>query len=271
MTTHATWPTDRFFWAVLDAPGLKRAGVLPIGLLPMLEEEAPVDAIDLHAVCVPLRDGGLAVCAAEQAALSEVQPATLSLTPESVPPFLEGRVAPERFNLLLGAFEPRPIRARRVKQHAFAAATVLLCGLLVAIGLHRRASRWESLADSARAAAAELAAAHAPTGRPEDLAAEANRLRATRESLAKAVAPPDGALALASVLHAWPASVPSKPQSISVSPAGISVSVSLEGDPAAFLRGFTPPPGWALDEPRLNTAANLTRLSLQLRPMGRTP
>jgi hypothetical protein len=270
--TRTTWPADRFYWATIDAHGVKRTGELPAGLLPMLDEDAPVDTADLHAVCVPLADGRLAVCAAERSELAEIPPDVLSLTPDSLPHFVESPgVVPAQFNLLVGPFEPLPIRTRRIKRHAFAAATVLLCGLLVATGLHRRASRWSERAESARAAAVRLAATVSTADRPEDLSAETARLRGTRDALAKAAPPPDASLVLAAVLHAWPANVPSKPQSISVGQAGVSFSVAVEGDAAAFLKAFSPPPGWTLDEPRLNTADKVTRLALQLRPAGGTP
>lgn len=272
MTARLTWPADRFYWAVLDAPGVKRTGQLPAGLLPMLEEDAPADAADLHAVCVPITDGRLAVCIAERSHLAEIPPDVLTFTPASLPLFIDGLgVMPESFNLLVGSFEPRPIRTRRIKRHAFAVAAVILCGLLVVVGLHRRASRWDERAESARSAAARIAASVTPSSRPSDLAAEAARLRGTRDALAKTVPPPDASLALAAVLHAWPANVPSKPQSISVSSTSVSISVSVEGDAAAFLKAFTPPPGWTLDEPRLNTADKVTRLALQLRPAGGKP
>ncbi len=269
MTMRMTWPAERFYWAVLDAPGLARTGELPAGLLAMLEEDAPADGAELHAVCAPLEDGRLAACAAERSELAEIPTGVLSLIPASLPPFIgSAGFTPERFNLLVGPFEPPPVTRRRLKRHAFASATVLLCGLLIAVGLHRRASRWGEHAQSAQAAAVRLAAAASTPGGPKVLAAEAARLRGAREALAKAAPPLDASLALAAVLHAWPAGVPSKPQSIAVSPTGVSIAVSIEGDAAAFLRAFTPPTGWTLEEPRLNTADKVTRLALQLRPGG---
>lgn len=271
MTLHAAWPAERFFWAVLDAPGVTRAGVLPLGLLPMLEEDVPVDVASLHAVGVPLGGGRLAVCAAERSELDRLPPATLTLTPTSLPPFLEGEVAtPGQFNLLVAAYQPQPLRQRRLRRHAAAAAVVILAGLLLAIGLHRRGSFWRDHAASARDAAARVAAAAMPGGRPESLEAHARRLRSRRELLGQGAPPPDAAVALAALLQAWPSGVESSPQSISVGPAGIALAVSLRGEPATFLKAFTPPPGWVLDEPRLNAAESITRLSLQLRPSRRT-
>ncbi|MFN7021600.1 MAG: hypothetical protein ACK4WH_09770 [Phycisphaerales bacterium] len=271
MTTRLTWPAERFYWTVLDAPGLRQAGELPMGLLMLFQEDLPVELDTLHAVGVPLADGRVAVCAAERSELAAIPADCLSLMPESVPAFIGGEgVAPAHFNLLIGSFEPRPIRMDRMERHAFAAGAVLLCGLLLAVGLHRRASHWRDLAGSANAAVRHLARTAGQTGRPVDLTAEAARLRGTREALAKAAPPPDAALSLAAVLRAWPASAPSRPQSISVSPTAVAVSVSIEGDPAAFLKAFAPPAGWTLDEPRLNTADKVTRLSFQLRSVGGT-
>jgi hypothetical protein len=110
-----------------------------------------------------------------------------------------------------------------------------------------------------------------PSGRPDDLATDAAHLRGKRDAMSKAAPPPDASLALAAVLNAWPANVPSKPQSISVGQSGVLISVSVEGEAAVFLKAFSPPPGWTLDEPRLNTADKVTRLALQLRRAGGNP
>lgn len=266
MTPHRVWPAERFYWAEYEVPAVRRAGELPPGLLTMLAEDAPADAAGLHAVCFPLAGGRLAVCAAERAALDELDPCVRTLSPESIPTFIESAgIGPDEINLLVGAYEPAPIRKRRFARHALAAAALLLCGALVCTGLHRRAAHWETRTRFANDEVARIAAAISPVLGPADLAHEAARLRRSREALAKAVLPPDASAVLASVLHAWPADVPSRPQSLSVTPSGVSISVALEGDAAAFLTAFAPPEGWRLDEPRLNSSENVTRLSLHLR------
>jgi hypothetical protein len=269
VTTHRTWPADRFYWIVLDTHGVTRAGALPALLLPMLEEAAPADTTTMHAACVPLTDGRLAVCAIDRSELESIPSETLSLTPDSLPPFVDSLgVSRDQFNLLVGEFEPRPIRAARIRRHAFAAATLLLCGVLITIGLHRRASHWNEAAKTAREHATQLAVTAFKSERLDDLANEAARLRETQDIFTRTKPPPDASLILAHVLNAWPANVPSKPQSISIGDAGVSISLSIEGDATAFLQAFTPPKGWTLDEPRLNTVDNITRLALQLRPTG---
>lgn len=269
MTSRLSWPADRFYWAVLDAPGVSRPGQLPTGLYPILDEEIPADTAELHAVCVPAADGKLAVCAIETIDLAEVPVDSLSLTPSELPAFVESLgVSAERFNLLSGSFEPRPLRSRRIRRHAFSALTVLLCVSLLAVGLHRRSLRWEARAESARIATSRVANLVTATGRVEDIRAEAARLEGTRDALAQASPPPDASLSLAALLESWPARVSSRPQSITVGPEGIAVSVAVEGDASAFLGAFSPPPGWTLAEPRLNASDTVTRLSLQLRPAG---
>jgi hypothetical protein len=272
MTTHATWPAEHFYWALLDAPGVRNTGTLPPGLTPILEEFLPVDVNLLHAVCVPLTAGRLAVCASPWQHLADLPPGTLTLSPATLPPFLASEgIASTQFNLLIEAFEPAPLRLARLKRHATMAALVAICGVLAAIGLHRRESHLSYDAKAAQAASLRLADSIVPGCLPQHLATHANHLQIRHDALKKAAHPPDASLSLAALLHAWPATLPSKPQSISVTPTGISVSVSLDGDPAKFLEALSPPAGWSPDEPRLNSAGSVTRLSLQFRPMGSTP
>src|SRR5207253_2807129 len=97
-------------------------------------------------------------------------------------------------------------------------------------------------------------------------ALELSRTRRLAESAARIIPPADAALSLESLLRAWPSSVSSKPQSLAVTESSSTISVSVEGDPTPFLKGLKPPPGWSMDEPRLNASESLTRLTLQLHP-----
>lgn len=257
---HATWPAERFYWCVLDAPGWSRAGVLPPGVLQCLEDELPVPAAEVHAVGAPLPDGRLLVCAARREELDGIP--ALSLVPESVPVFVAGG-DPSRLNLLVGDFEPAVVRLSRRHTHLVAAAAVLACGLAISAGLLRRASSWSREA----AALEQQAAALAPPGGAELLA---DQIAAAREAaqVAGAVYAPDSALALAAVLSGWPSSVACSAQSIAVDRTGASISVAVEGDPEPFLSALRPPPGWRLDEPRLVNVGATNRVSLKLRPVG---
>lgn len=272
MTGRLTWPASRFYWAELEGPPIRRPGPLPPGPALLFQDDVPVEVAALHAVAAPLPEGRLAVCAAARSDLAELPASTIALTPESLPPHLDGRgLTPESFDLLVGDFEPAPLRRRRLGTHALAAAATLLCGLFVAAGLDRRAAHWDATAAAARGAAARLLASVAPGRDAGDLAAELTRLQTIRQGLAIAPPPRDASLVLASVLDAWPASVPSAPQSLSVGPAGVVLSVAVEGEASAFLGEFRAPPGWTMEEPRLNASGRVTRLSLRLRALEAAP
>lgn len=257
---HATWPAERFYWCVLDAPGWSRSGPLPPGVLQRSDDEFPVPAAEGHAVGTPMPDGRLLVCAARRDELEGLQ--VLSLTPESVPDFGRG-ADPSRLNLLVGDFEPRVVRQARRRTHLVAAAAVLACGLVISAGLLRRASAW-----SREAARIEQdAAAITPPGGAEALADQITAAHDAAQVTGAADAP-DSALALAAVLSGWPSSVACSAQSIAVDRTGASISVAVEGDPEPFLSALRPPPGWRLDEPRLVNVGATNRVSLKLRPTG---
>ena len=58
------------------------------------------------------------------------------------------------------------------------------------------------------------------------------------------------------------------PQSIGVNESGITLSVLVQTDPGEFLRAFaaSAPPGWDMQEPRLNAGAEFTRIVIDLSP-----
>lgn len=263
------WPHDRFFWAVLDAPGWSRAGPLPPGLVPALADDVPADVDELHPVCAPLGDGRVLVCAARRADLAQPARTLRSVTPERLPDALDATLDPRSLELLCGHFEPRCVRRARLARHARAAGALLLCAVLAAIGLHRRAAHWARVAEAANAARHEVA--NAAGLRPEALGAELARLDALSASTVRH--PTDATAFLAALLDAWPVGVAAEPQSLSVSEEGASLAVNVEGDPAPFLAAFSTPQGYRLEDPRLNASRGVTRLALRLRPSpeGATP
>jgi hypothetical protein len=272
---HVSWPAERFYWAVLEAPGYARAGTLPPGLRPLLHDEVPVAADTLHAVAAPLGDERLLVCAASRNDLAELGPTALSLTPHATPEFA-GSVRAHDLNLLVQEFEPGILRRARTRHHLAAMAACLAAAALVSVGLIRRAVHWElAMADARSAAVGVLKAVDLPSGDALDL--EVARLRGS--VLPEVLNPrgattrtPDAAETLASVLSAWPRQLPSKPQSLIINSAGVAVAVNLEGDPGPFLHEFKAPAGWVADEPHLNAAGETKRVNLQLRRrQGATP
>lgn len=260
---HLCWPPDRFFWCLIDAPAW--TGPVPAGLWPSLEEQVPVPMSHLHAVCTPAPGGALLVCAARRDDLSALDPATLSLAPSHMPPFLDAPTL--TLNLLVGEFEPRAIRSARRRTRVLAAAALLACSALVTVGLYRRTLQWRVEANAAASAAGSLAMAAVPGGDPASIHLELARLR----SAAASPLPPgqDAAPILAALLAGWPRAVACRTQSISVSSTGASIAAAIEGDPGTFLNALRPPPGWTMEEPRLNTVDRTSRLAIHFRPAPR--
>jgi hypothetical protein len=252
-------------WSVLDAPESIRRGILPAGLRSTFEDDVPGDGTRLHAVLASLDDGRAIVCGIEASSLSELDPGVLSLTPGALPSCINATLDPAALNLLIGPFEPRPLRRARAVRHAVLAATLVLCAGLVSLGLLRRGNRWDLVANGAsQAKAAALAGA-----RVSDAITLGRELEQQKRASRPLEIDPAGGFeagpALAGLLSAWPARVSSAPQSILIDSSGASMSVNIQGDPTAFLESFKPPKGWALEEPRLNTAGGVTRVNLALK------
>jgi hypothetical protein len=269
------------YWAVIDAPGWRRPGALPAHFLAMLDEQIPVPAAGLHAVGVPLGDGRAVVCAVARDRLLQVDrhPFSVELFPSEVPPAIDdaaGRVlSTSRFNLLVGEFEPARFRRARHRRVLRIAAVALVACSLLAIGFERRATHWRAVGSSARLATDRLVSGFdlGGGGEPtlEVVSASVDRLQAVRRAAAQAAPSPDGSLILAELLRGWPASDSSDTQSISIANGVVSVSTTVRGDPRKFLDALRVPDGWILDEPRLNSAGELTRLTLLLRPAPKHP
>ncbi len=257
---NSTVPADRLFWSVIEARGV-RAGALPEGLWPLIDDDLPLDASLLWAVGTPADDGQFVVCAVRRDELDPAS-ASLTLTPESIPEYI--RASKDAFNFLVGQYEPSPIRRARFRLHLAAAACTLLAAGLTAIGLSRRASSWEMVAGSAQHAANSLIAsvARAPNWTKDDIALELMQRRHAGPS--EPAPPADAALTLAEVIARWPTHVPGRAQSISATGTDASISVTLTGDVQPFLAALKPPEGWTLDEPRLASIDKATRLNLEL-------
>ncbi len=280
---HIRLPAHRFYWALLETPGgTSLRGPLPEAFheefgesLPIAADLAALDA--LHIVCAPAvslsggEEPGLVACAIPRPDLAQLPPAARTLTPGDVPAFLRGRIDPGELNFLVGEHEPAPVKAQRRRQSVLIAATCILASGLVCMGLARRAAAWTSAASDARAAHEQLLASASISVEdarrdPFALSRQIDTLRRATDAAALPRPVPDAALALGSLLRAWPASVEAEPKSLAVRPDGVSLTVEIKGDAKPFLDAFTPPSGWTLDEPRVNNTRGVTLLSLQLRP-----
>src|SRR5690606_6853138 len=112
----------------------------------LLEPLLPVPIESVHAVYVTLGDDRMLACAAPKEALEGVGPDALLLSPESLPDAVAtSDVDPSRLNLLVGPYQPRPLRRLRAVWHVIIAA----CASLVTFGLHTRARVYERAAADA--------------------------------------------------------------------------------------------------------------------------
>jgi hypothetical protein len=259
----------------MDAPGWKRPGPVPRHFLPSLEESIPLSADKLHGVGVPLGDGRAVVCAVAIDELAHTGRHATSLTPQEVPDAVRAacgaELSPSSFELLVGPFEPaeqRSLRNRSVLR--MAAAVLVFCGLL-SVGFERRAAHWRAVEASAQAAARNIRAtldlpqANPGTADVEIVSASVESLKAVRRAAAESKPSPDAALALAELFRGWPATDASDTQSIGISGGVVTVSTAVRGDPRRFLDALRVPEGWTLDEPRLNSAGELTRMTITMR------
>lgn len=260
MSTHLAWPPARFYWAVIEGVSLRRPGPLPPGLVALAGDDIPADLDTLHAVGTPGPDNSVIVCAVERTHLDALDPETISLKPSSTPPGIDEA----DFELLVGRYEPRPVRNRRLRHHRSLAATVLLCSLLIATGLFRRASHDQQHARHWSQARLELLAQAGIE--PAELDRQVQHHRVILDAATRSSAPRDAAPVLAALLQAWPNTSDAFVESVSLSDGRILASVSLASDPGSFLAAFEPPRGWRLEEPRLSTARGLSRIALDLRP-----
>lgn len=291
------WPSTRFYWSILELPSGAarriRPGPLPPGLRPQFEEDVPEPEsalADLHAVCTPIDDERLLVCAASNAALQQLSADTLALTPSlsDLPAFIrddrshtpssgsDDDLAPgtdlgnsaasttARLNLLVGAHEPLIFRRARARRTSLALVTFFLCAAIASFGLNQRAARDRATAAEHSRRAHDLAASLSRGISPADLPALIGRARQSAAAAAKITEPADAAAPLAALLTSWPTAQAANVQSINAAGEVIAIALTIEGDSAAadFLRTFAAPRGWRLEEPRLTALGpTMTRLA----------
>ncbi|MFG0242557.1 MAG: hypothetical protein ACF8R9_07240 [Phycisphaerales bacterium JB054] len=259
---HISLPADRFYWAILDAAALPRgARSTPEQLGYLFESVLPVAVDTVHAVYVPLGSDRVLACGMPLADLQiHTAPPRLTLSPETLPEFvstsLDEPIDPARINLLVGAFEPSQIKSHRRNTTLIACAAILLCAVLIAAGLSRRASRAREHTAALQAATTRiydevLPPSQSPVPASARLTAELrslSRTRATPDSGPIEVAPP-----LAAMLASWPNDLHLTTDSLSASSTAITLGVRLPDEATAerFERELRAPPGWSLSQPNL--------------------
>jgi hypothetical protein len=181
-----------------------------------------------------------------------------------LPSFIaESCVAPQQFNLLIGEFEPAPLRKERTRHTWLAAASILLCSALLSVGFNRRAAAWAQSGEHANETTASTIKQVSTGNTPYSLQLDLEQLRKS-SGPRKPLTAPDAAESLAGLLAVWPKGDEYNTGAVSVTPKSINLTVSVDGDARPLLAALKAPTGWRLDEPRLTTSGPTTRVSISL-------
>lgn len=220
-STTVAWPTERFYWALIDGStagvlldrGNRQLDRLPEGLLEEIRGRLPEPLENLHAIAIPwhhegsneISKRGLLVCAVRADDLRAIPPTVRVVSPAAIPDCLTstGGTIADRINLLVGRFEPRVLRQRRRTRHAVAALWLLALSSLILVGLHRRAEAHEQRAATARASVATRLA-DTPARSANELMRLVERTVRMHEQVHRVPASLDATAGLAAILGAWP-------------------------------------------------------------------
>ena len=288
---HLTWPPERFFWAVLDASVLsaartkrwrrssQRLGYLFEGVLPGLAIE------EVHAVYRRLRGPSpgagqrYLACGLTRSVLEqEVGPQAVTLTPASLPSFVEDEIELDRINLLTGSFLAKPVRTVQRRWLLHACVILIACTSLIIFGLERRVHGMQDqingvVATKGRLVEQLLGPAPSRSGAPLQpgalrLTAELRRLEQTRSPDVAGTRMVDCSAILSDVLARWPKDVHALTDSMSVTPTSITIRAAVPSmaDAQRLADAFVELPGWRLLQPQSEVRRDHVNVTLRLQP-----
>ncbi len=281
---HATWPAHRFYWALLDASILPKRlfqrGPDRRALGYLFESDLPVPIDRIHAAYLPLGDSRFIACGIEHErlakddSLQEAHTLSPDEIPENVAP--ECSVDPRSINLLTAPHEPAPVRRERHRFIGESTAVAALLLLAVVLGIERRIVAWDR-ATAQMQAKSQAVYDHlyppgisAPSTQPTPLrlVAELRLLERTRGRAAQSsdLEEPQSGHTLAALLQRWPTDQPIMTESISVTPASVTVIGLLPTAPAAqgFVSAFHLPDEWEARQPQISAVTDGVRLTWRL-------
>ncbi len=268
-----TLPSSSLHWARIDdlqgSPSSRALqGAAPEGLLHIAQSDLPLPVESLHGVCSVTPSGHIVLCLIERAALRnllEQHPALMSLSPAEVPAFLGTGIAPHRFQLLVGAFEPPQLVRTRNARYRFAAALLVLAACLISVALARRtiahshaAAAWDAQAHSARTLGDQTLS----LAKLQALAASARDLR---ELASRHEPKTDATQALAAALAAMPSPSPDDHaalHSLRITQTDIQARLAAT-NPEALLQSLGELEGWQRLAPSLASRPESTQIDLR--------
>lgn len=284
---HVRWPVRRFYWAVLDGSVLpsvsrdgrgrlaQRLGYLFEGMLPGVSIE------QVHAVYRPLPGPGrrYLACGVSHSVLEqEVGDEVLTLTPASLPGFVNQELDLGRLNLLTGPFLPEALRRLRRRWIMHVGLILVICAVLLILGFERRVQATHAQMENVAAAKMDLyeqvlghEAVQAGEGKlpPERLLTiERRRLEQTRSSDITLTDAVDSSTILSALLACWPADVHAQTESITVASTSIIVraQVASMADAQRLADALGVLPGWLLNQPQSVAQRDHVTVTLRFEP-----
>jgi hypothetical protein len=277
---HVRWPCERFYFALLDTsvlpPGER---VTDIRLRFLFEPELPEPLDNVQAGFARVDERRWLACAAPKAALRDDLPKkTLTLSPSDLPQFvgeaIGTQVSPDRLNVLVGEFEPTPIRSLRRRSLLLGAIAGVVLFALVDLGIERRIGSARDDLDRLRAARDDIvlkALGTTPNSQqlPSELrlAAELRSLRQTRRQSESVHAAPDAADTLVDLLRRWPSDVPTRTETVVVTDTTVHAAgtVARSDDAQDLATKVHDLPGFEMGFPSVQSAPDGWRFGIELR------
>ena len=265
---HLRWPAERFYWAILESPDVSLGRVLQtrraIQRLGYLFESAlPGEAIEqIQAVYqrLPGHSRRFVACGVPTQLLErEVDQSALTLSPQSMPSFVDASIDPARLNLLTGPFLPKAVQhlRRRWLLHVCVIATLcaslLVLGLERRVGLHRRAG--DDLVAAQNTTIRQVLGTSVPfpgAGAELRLTAERRRLEQTRSDDITVTDVSSASTILARLLALWPQNLHAQTRSLSITARSITLraTVPTMADAQTLADAVAPLEGWRLQQPQ---------------------
>ncbi len=275
---HLVWPTERFFWGVLDASALpsrlgrSRPDQQQLGYL--FEEMLPYPIEHVQAVYLPQPGRRFIACGILRPQLEQIPAATLTLGPESAPPAIIGDAQLDcgQINLLTGPFEPSEVRRLRCAAGREAVVIAAAALLILWMGAHRRTDALKTATADLNAIRSDVYsklydASAPPSNQPPELrlTAELRQLRATRAKQLGSLHQFDAARCLEAILSHWPRDHSERTESISVTSTSMTVTAMLPSAEQAqrFAGAFATVAGWQSSQPQVDSTGEGVRLTLR--------
>ncbi len=263
-------PAHECYWALLrvDTPLTSTVWTGQDGAAAFEEEFQaliPVDLASLHVAYVPAGTTTVLACGVDHTLAQSASTSGLSLAPEAIPAELGKFPQPAELELLGGDCEPRMIARARTRLVGTIAASIALTGVVVALGLERRGSHWESVAS-----AADNQRITALRGRwqDEDPITAARQLTLELEEArlihgTQLADTRDAAASAAEVLGAMNALTGIDTEVVSCTESTVVVTLTAPDERRISIEQIGAPTGWSLAEPRLLATPRGTQFTLQ--------